>query len=130
MKRMFLVISLLFVSIIVAGCGTTSTKKEVKYYDNDFVTDSGKALDARWTYTDDKANADVVMTEEGYVTATQTELDVIEKYQDLKFKDSKLKEAALAYINELKNGLKVAKTYVQIHFMIIGKNIIILELRN
>lgn len=27
MKRMFLVISLLFVSIIVAGCGTTSTKK-------------------------------------------------------------------------------------------------------
>lgn len=111
MKRMFLVISLLFVSIIVAGCGTTSTKKEVKYYDNDFVTDSGKALDARWTYTDDKANADVVMTEEGYETATQTELDVIEKYQDLKFKDSKLKEAALAYINELKNGLKVAKTY-------------------
>ena len=98
MKRMFLVISLLFVSIIVAGCGTTSTKKEVKYYDNDFVTDLGKALDARWTYTDDKAN-------------TQTELDVIEKYQDLKFKDSKLKEAALAYINELKNGLKVAKTY-------------------
>ena len=83
MKRMFLVISL-FVSIIVAGCGTTSTKKEVKYYDNDFVTDSGKALDARWTYTDDKANADVVMTEEGYETATQTELDVIEKYQDLK----------------------------------------------
>lgn len=111
MKRMFLVISLLFVSIIVAGCGTTSTKKEVKYYDNDFVTDLGKALDARWTYTDDKTNADVVMTEEGYKTATQTELDVIEKYQDLKFKDSKLKEAALAYINELKNGLKVAKTY-------------------
>ena len=111
MKRMFLVISLLFVSIIVAGCGTTSTKKEVKYYDNDFVTDLGKALDARWTYTDDKANADVVMTEEGYETATQTELDVIEKYQDLKFKDSKLKEAALAYINELKNGLEVAKTY-------------------
>lgn len=59
----------------------------------------------------DKANADVVMTEEGYETATQTELDVIEKYQDLKFKDSKLKEAALAYINELKNGLEVAKTY-------------------
>ena len=111
MKKMFLVISLLFVSIIVAGCGTTSTKKEVKYYDNDFVTDLGKALDARWTYTDDKANADVVMTEEGYETATQTELDVIEKYQDLKFKDSKLKEAALAYINELKNGLEVAKTY-------------------
>ncbi|SUN72126.1 Uncharacterised protein [Streptococcus infantarius] len=82
----------------------------MKYYDNDFVTDLGKALDARWTYTDDKANADVVMTEEGYETATQTELDVIEKYQDLKFKDSKLKEAALAYINELKNGLKVAKT--------------------
>lgn len=111
MKKMFLVISLLFVSIIVAGCGTTSTKKEVKYYDNDFVTDLGKALDARWKYTDDKANADVVMTEEGYETATQTELDVIEKYQDLKFKDSKLKEAALAYINELKNGLEVAKTY-------------------
>lgn len=59
----------------------------------------------------DKANADVVMTEEGYETATQTELDVIEKYQDLKFKDSKLKEAALAYTNELKNGLEVAKTY-------------------
>ena len=104
-KRLLTTLALLFTSVIVfAACSAKSTKEKVKYYDTAFITDLGKGLEARWKYTDNTDDA-------SYKKATQIELNVIKKYQDLKFKDSKLKEAALSYINELKNGLKVAKTY-------------------
>ena len=43
--------------------------------------------------------------------AINKELDEISEYKDKKFKDSKLQELAISYINELNNGLEIAKTY-------------------
>lgn len=95
---------------LLTACGKQETKEE-KTYDTEFITDLGKGLDQRWNYTDDPKNASEIQSKKGYTTAVEKELTTIEKYQDLKFKNSKLKEEAISYINVLKDSKKIAASY-------------------
>lgn len=110
-RSLLLVVATALLSVLFLSACSNSTKEQEKYYDSDFMSSLEKGLENRWAYTNNKSNADEVLSKKGYTTATQKELEQIKKYQNLKFKNSKLQEAALAYINELKEGLSVAKTY-------------------
>ena len=105
-KRMpIILIVTLAVMLVLGACSKSS---EPKYYDDDFMSSLEKGLESRWSFVEKEDDDE---SEKFYTTAIKKEFEQVKKYEDLKFKDSKLKEAALAYINELKNGLKVAKTY-------------------
>ncbi|KXT76836.1 FxLYD domain-containing protein [Streptococcus sp. DD12] len=97
--------------IILTACSSNNSKDEKIYYDDQFMTALSKGLEERWKYTDEDATAEDKASKKLYNTATQKELDQIEEYQDKSFKDSKLKEAAISYINALKDNQKVAETY-------------------
>lgn len=105
-KRVSIILIATLVSMLVLGACSKSS--EPKYYDKDFMSSLEKGLESRWVFADKEEDTE---NKEFYTTATKKELEQVKKYEDLKFKDSKLKEAAISYINELKNGLKVAKTY-------------------
>lgn len=106
MKRILIAL-LAFVSIFtMVACSNAS--KEDKIYDDAFITALGKGLDARWKYNN---GGGLEFTAKGYEETITKELNQIKSFKDKKFKDSKLQEKAIAYINELENGKKIASTY-------------------
>lgn len=92
--------------LFLTACANGTKKEEV--YDDKFIQDLKKGLESRWDYTD---SSDFKESEKSYQTAIDKELSQIEKYNDLKFSDNKLKELAVSYINELNEGKKIAETY-------------------
>lgn len=87
--------------LFLTACANGTKKEEV--YDDKFIQDLKKGLESRWDYTD---SSDFKESEKSYQTAIDKELSQIEKYNDLKFSDNKLKELAVSYINELNEGKK------------------------
>lgn len=109
MKKYLSLFALLCALILVTACSQKA--KEDPVYDDKFMLDLAKGLEERWAYTDDPKNNTEISIKKGFETALSKELEKIEPYQDLKFKDSKLKESALSYINEIKNGQKIVETF-------------------
>lgn len=107
-KTLLLTIVATLSLLFIAACSNNS-KEEKKYFDEQFVTALAKGLESRWQYTD--TTKDDQDSKKWYKNAIKKELDSIEEYQDKSFKDSKLKEAAIAYINSLKETDKVADTF-------------------
>jgi hypothetical protein len=108
MKKILLVVLCVVLAVGVVGCG--AKEDENKTYDSDFIADITKGFEARWDYADGEALKET--DEKAVLTkATSIELETVEKYKDLPFSDSVLKEKALSYINELNNGLTVISTY-------------------
>jgi len=102
-----------FFSVFVIGlfvftaCASEKKGTEEKVYDSDFVETLAKALHDRWE-TNETANGSEA---ERLEKVTQIEIDEFSKkdFANKKFKDNKLKELAIAYINELDDGIKVTK---------------------
>lgn len=102
-----IILSVLFVSAAITGCGNTkegSAEKEKKeaVADEKFLKDLAKGLEARWSIKDQ--DVELGSEEEKKYTdkLVSAELDILEKYQNEKFEDSKLQEKAIQYINLLK----------------------------
>ena len=93
------------IGIVTLSACTNSN--ESKTYDGAFIKSLAKGLDARWKYIDNEKSDSA----SSFKKAINKELDEISEYKDKKFKDSKLQELAISYINELNNGLEIAKTY-------------------
>lgn len=104
MKKWFLGL-LTITCLVLVGCSKKTNEKT--YYDDKFMSSLAKGLESRWAYVDNNSDESKV----DYTTAIQKELDEINKYSDLSFKDSKLQEAAISYINSLKNCKSVAQTF-------------------
>lgn len=113
--RVMLVVAMCFG--MLAGCGktgdTTTQNEEEKYSDEDFMKDMAKALETRWALNDADANKSYTEGSEEqkelFSKWTKAELDIVQKYEDEKFENSKLKELAIQYINVLKtqeDGMK------------------------
>lgn len=112
MKKVLIIVLCVVLAATLAGCGTNAdaTKDGSKTYDSDFIADLVKGCEERWDYADGDAQQE--MDEKVVATnATNIELKALEKYKDLPFEDSVLKEKALSYINELKKGLDVISNY-------------------
>lgn len=106
-----IILSFVILLTILAGGCSNSNKDE--FADKDFLKGFSKGLESRWNFTN-KVD-DNEKTEEEYVEnlkkATNLELQTLNDFSNKKFNDSKLQEAAIAYINELKNGITVLDTY-------------------
>lgn len=110
MKKLMLVILCVLFTGTLSACGNnegTTESTGPNYVDQDFLASLGKGLESRWEYAENTEDDD----EEALRNATNEELAVLEKYTSGEFEDTKLQERAIAYINELKNGLEVTETY-------------------
>ena len=107
MKKIFNILLMLLVAMVLVACGS-STEKEAKTYDEDFIKSLAKGLDNRWSVSD---SASFEENAKSLAEVIQKELDEVGSYTDKKFSSSELQEQAIAYINELNKGLEVAATY-------------------
>lgn len=110
---------LIFIAVVAAlclpftGCGNTTstpttTETQEYFADNDFIKDLQKGLESRWSIASD--NVLSMTTDElkaYYEQSVNSELDIIEKYQNEKFEDRKLQEIVIQYINLLKDSKEV-----------------------
>lgn len=129
MKKIAVILLCLGVGLCsLTGCSSSNTKttdssavEEVKYCDDDFVKDMSKGLQKRWDLNEKDENSEgyddiAVDSDENkqmMLSYVNAELDTIEKYSNEKFKDTKLQENAIKYINLLKQ-FKEACDYITV----------------
>lgn len=109
-KRLLVPVMMICVifSMGISGCsGTSESDDEINYQDDEFISDLQKGLELRWdTAAKKELEDDAYYTDkqkEYYGECIHTELDILEQYVNKEFKDSKLKEKAIAYVNSLKD---------------------------
>ena len=107
----FIILALLF----TVGCGKSNQTDEPKFVDNAFITDLSHALEKRWDKSDEYAKVGESDNPDHYKEYVQIELDILSKYENEVFEDSKLKEKALSYINWLKQQDE-ALAYVNVDY--------------
>ena len=113
MKKL-LTFCLLVVSVItLSACGDSNKKEEVHYADKDFLNSFVVGLQKRWDYVEsDQGKKDSDDKYSDYIVkANEYELNSLKNYKDEKFKDSKLQEKAIAYINAINKNIDTAKKY-------------------
>lgn len=126
MKKTNVFLGLLFVLILLVGCGNQEIKEEEKepqYADKVFIEDMSKGLQARWDLNSkdeqkegyDEIPAQSDENKKMMLSYINAELDIIGKYKDEKFEDSKLQELAIKYINLL-NQHKEACDYITVDY--------------
>lgn len=98
------VICIVLSTILLVGCTSNS---ENKNYDSEFLTSLSKGLDKRWKYNDKYPEESA----KNYKLWVNDELDEGKDYGDKKFKNDKLKELAIRYINVLKEGKEIASNF-------------------
>lgn len=113
MKRILTLVAVTLVGLSLVACG--SQKSKTKYYDSDFISALEDGLQKRWAITDtvkdiDKASQDTLDK------SVDAELKVVKPYENKKFKNDKLHEQALTYINALKDQKTALKSYDKSNF--------------
>ena len=130
-KRAILTLSAMMATgMLFTGCSSSSSnqkteksEEETKYADEQFIKDMSKGLQDRWDLNadDEKKDgySDIQLQSQEYkdmmLSYIQKELDCIEKYTDEKFKDSKLQEYAVKYINLLKQHKDICQ-YIPVDY--------------
>lgn len=108
MKKVATVGVTLLAVLTLSACGSKSSGD--KTYDKDFINSMENGLDSRWTTTD-QAKDPTNPTKEEYSEALTKEYDAVKSYKNKKFKNDKLHEEALAYINAVKEQKNTLKYY-------------------
>ncbi|WP_460730508.1 hypothetical protein, partial [Nocardia heshunensis] len=113
MKRILTLVTVLLAGLSLVAC--SNKKSETKYYDSDFISALETGLQKRWAITDtvkdiDKASQDTLDK------SVNAELKVVKPYENKKFKNDKLHEQALTYINALKDQKTALKSYDKSNF--------------
>lgn len=98
MKKLLSFALLAITVVSLTACGSKTNKN---YSDDSFMNDLSSGLQAKWAIAD-KDDFDLE-SKSSYKKIIQVELDKVNKYSDKKFKNSKLKEFAIEYINVLKD---------------------------
>lgn len=130
-KRAILILSAMMATgMLFTGCSssgnnqkTEKSEEETKYADEQFIKDMSKGLQARWDLNEkdekkegyDKIELQSQEYKDMMLSYIQKELDYTEKYTDEKFKDSKLQEYAVKYINLLKQHKDICK-YIPVDY--------------
>lgn len=117
MKKIYCLFLAFILSIGLLGC--SSTNKEDATYDTEFINSLSKALQKRWDLNNEYEKKDIITGSDEhydyYEKLVNAELNELEKYKDLKFKDSKLQELAIKYINLL-NQQKDSLQYLKVNY--------------
>lgn len=103
-KVLTLLTAILSVSLLLIACGN----KQDKYADQGFMNDLSKGLEAIWSLSDSDPDNE---SKDFYKQLDKKELDSISSYSNKKFKNDKLHEHAIAYINALKKQKATLKYY-------------------
>lgn len=98
------VICIVLSTILLVGC---TSNYENKNYDSEFLTSLSKGLDKRRKDNDKFPDESA----KNYKLYINDELDEVKDYGDKKFKNDKLKELAIRYINVLKEGKEIASNF-------------------
>lgn len=130
-KRAILILSAMMAAgMLFTGCSssgnnqkTEKSEEETKYADEQFIKDMSKGLQARWDLNEkdekkegyDKIELQSQEYKDMMLSYIQKELDYTEKYTDEKFKDSKLQEYAVKYINLLKQHKDICQ-YIPVDY--------------
>lgn len=99
----------LFALFIIAACSSGDNNEEKLVTNDEFMNRFASGLEKRWDFTEEEEESEP--TKNILLDAINLELDKIEEYKDLKFEDDKLKEYAISYINELKNGIETLDSF-------------------
>lgn len=129
MKRKFKAMAALSVCgcLILGGCGTTATntsgsaQSQTAYADEEFIQSLSDGLEARWElnnkyatqYDEDEFLYGSDEHIDLYTSYVEAELAEISQYKDADFKDTALKEKALAYIQAVEDQ-KEAIGYINV----------------
>ena len=100
MKKILALLLVLSLRFSLCACG------EVEKNDAGFVTNLGKALDARWKLSNKESSTDVTTYKQNLTEIVNAELKVIGSYSDYTFTDSKLAELAQLYFEALNKQLE------------------------
>lgn len=130
-KRAILILSAMMATgMLFTGCSssgnnqkTEKSEEETNYADEQFIKDMSKGLQARWDLNEkdekkegyDKIELQSQEYKDMMLSYIQKELDYTEKYTDEKFKDSKLQEYAVKYINLLKQHKDICQ-YIPVDY--------------
>lgn len=113
MKKLVTLAITLLAGLSLVGCG--NQKKQTKYYDRDFINSLEKGLEARWAITDtvkDPTNP----PKDALTKSVNAELAKVKGYDNKKFKDNKLHEEAITYLNALDDQKTALKSYNKSNF--------------
>jgi len=107
-------LALLLIFTLV-GCSQKKTTK-TKYYDKDFISALETGLQNRWKITDSvkdvsKASKDIL------TKSVNAELNAVKTYKDKKFKNDKLHEQVITYLNALEDQKKALKSFDKSNFI-------------
>lgn len=103
-KELKILMMILTISLMIVGCS-----KKDSYCDKDFLKAMAQGLDARWNIQDVQFETGSEEHYNQYTKYVDAELSKVKKYKDEKFKDSKLQELAIQYINQLKEQKRALK---------------------
>lgn len=109
-KIVALISALILFCLPIVGCSSQdqSQSSTPDYKDQAFLTDFGKALEARWELTNNSDNDTSLQDMKTYI---QAELDILSPYSSASFEDNKLHELALGYINSLNGQMENVQYY-------------------
>lgn len=121
-KILMILCGTLCLAVLSTACGKKPSqeekkKEETQYADKEYVEAMSEGLQARWELNrkdEEKEGYDEILinsqeNKNMMLSYIDAELDKIEKYQDEKFEDSKLKELAISYINLLKDHEEICE---------------------
>ncbi|WP_143463172.1 FxLYD domain-containing protein [Levilactobacillus enshiensis] len=113
MKRIFTLIAVTLAGFSLVAC--SDQKARTKYYDSDFISALENGLQKRWAITDNVKSTDKT-SEDTLTKSLNAELKVVKPYENKKFKDNKLHEQALTYINALDDQKTALNSYDKFSF--------------
>ena len=100
MKKILALLLVLSLCFSLCACG------EVEKNDAGFVTNLGKALDARWKLSNKESSTDATTYKQNLTEIVNAELKVLGSYSDYTFTDTKLTELAQLYFEALNKQLE------------------------
>lgn len=110
MKKVILLTILTFsLLFVLAACGEDNNKDSDQ--DANFISSVSEGLQARWAYQDDNEDNDSVDEREYLEESVNREFEKVKDFENASFKDSKLKEKAISYINTLKDSSAALEYY-------------------
>lgn len=106
MKKIISLLGILGTTVLLlSACGNNADKKETNYQDKQFISSLEKGLEGHWKIAN-KAVSDNDNSKEVFENGIKKEVTEISKYKSAQFKDSKLQELAISYINILNDQNK------------------------
>ena len=109
-KRLAALLTCLFILVALAACSSNSKSEEPKYADDTAMETIAKGFEARSDVIDElQRNGEYDETTKAYKKFIKAELDVDKELKDAKFKDSKMQEDVLSYINSVQAQLDIVE---------------------